>query len=369
MRWCLALGIVLAALIAATVTVAVRRPRAAVATHADEPDEPEASMEPAPSQLRVSAPSRREARSATARSTAAQIIGRVLQPAGEEISFDDLTVAADDGARTIEARVFPDGRFTIHLPGGQYAVAATLGNWVGLAPSVTARPDAGRELAIQLGKPAAIRGHVRGPDGVEITVRASLAGRNDWQEGAADDDGDFALEQLTPGRAYDLAFEGIGLRTTTLRSVTAPADGVAATVIALPVLRGAIGLSVSPPVKIARSAESRSTTRAPYRRAIAQKTTATTTARATHAAALCSSAAWTTPAGSSSPSPTGRPAWSWSPSVAVGISRSRSRSHRSAIPTPSASTHPAGRIRSAPSRRRPCRLLQHDRRRRRLQGH
>jgi hypothetical protein len=240
MRWCLALGIVLAALIAATVKVAARRPRPVMATHTDESDRPEALPESAPSPT-PSLTASRQWRAAPARSAAGELFGRVLAPPGEETSFEGLTVVADGGQRTIEARVFPDGRFTIHLPAGPYALTATLDDWVGSVPNVGARPDRGREVAIQLGPPAAIRGHVRGPDGSAIMVRASLAGHRERQEGTVDGDGDFAFEQLLPGRVYDLTFEGAGLRTTTLRSVMAPAQEVAASVVALPVLRGAVG--------------------------------------------------------------------------------------------------------------------------------
>jgi hypothetical protein len=241
MRWCLALGIVLVALIAATAKVATRPARTVAARHADETDETEARPELTPSAAQLLAPVARESRAAPPRAAPAQLFGRVLPPLGEETSFDDLTVVADNGVRTVEASVFPDGRFTIHLPAGQYAVTATLDNWVGTVPSVAARPDRGREVAIQLGEPAAISGHVHGPDGVAITVRASLAGHGERQGVTADDNGEFAIEQLVPGRVYDLTFEGPGMRTTTLRSVTAPADGVAAVIVALPVLRGAVG--------------------------------------------------------------------------------------------------------------------------------
>ncbi len=254
MRWCLALGLVLAALIATTVKVAARRARTVVATHTEETDQPAAPAESTPSSARPSTAAPQPSRAAPARSAVAQLFGRVLPPPGEETSFDALTVVADSGARRIEAQVFPDGRFTIHLPAGQYALTATLGDWVGAVPSVAARPGRGREVAIQLGAPASIRGHVQGPDGFAITVRASLAGHRERQDTAADDDGDFTLEQLIPWGVYDLTFEGSGLRTTTLRSVTAPAEGVAAVVVALPILRGAVGFPAGDHCPITRVA-------------------------------------------------------------------------------------------------------------------
>jgi hypothetical protein len=243
MRWCLALGILLVALVALTVRVSTRRPRTVTAA-ADEA-EPELSgtpREPTSLSERPSTPgARRPPGRAFSHTTAAHLFGRVLPSVDEGGSFEDLTVTADDGARSFEARIFPDGRFSIHLPAGQYAVAASLGDQVGIAPSVTARPGAERELTIQLGLAASIRGHVRGPDGVAITARLSLAGRESWQQTVDSEDGDFAFDALIPGRRYDLSFAGDDLRTTTLRSVTAPAEGVAALIDALPVLRGAIG--------------------------------------------------------------------------------------------------------------------------------
>jgi hypothetical protein len=246
MRWCVALGIVLAALVALTVRVSAHRPRT-VTVIADEP-EPEQPVAPRGPKLFRARPSAIEAPRTSpprlAHLAAAHVFGRVRPSVDEETSLEGLTVTADDGVRSLEARVFSDGRFSLHLPAGQYAVTASSGDRVGFVPSVAARPGVERELTIQLGLDAAIRGHVRGPEGVTVSVRVSLAGREiseqtvDPSEG---DDGDFAIGGLIPGRSYDLAFTGDDLRTTTLRSVTAPAEGLAAVVDALPVLRGAIG--------------------------------------------------------------------------------------------------------------------------------
>jgi hypothetical protein len=243
MRWCVALGIVLAALVALTVKVSARRPRAVMALADEaEPDQPDAPRElTPPSAQPPAAEMRRTPWRGLVHTAAAHIFGRVLASVDEEASFEDLTVTADDGARSLEARVLPDGRFSLHLSPGQYVVTASLGDLVGIAPSVAARPGAERELTIQLRSAAAIRGHIRGPDGVEISVRVSLAGRDSWQQTVDTEDGDFALEALVPGRSYDLSFAGKNLRTTTLRSVTAPAKGVAAVIEALPILYGAVG--------------------------------------------------------------------------------------------------------------------------------
>jgi len=242
MRWCLALGIVLVALVALTVKVSRRRPRTVTTVANEVEPETGAPREPTPLPAQPSArQARRPPGPAFAHAAAAHLFGRVLALVDEEASFEDLTVTADNGARSFEARVFPDGRFDIHIPPGQYAVTASVGGQVGIAPSVAARPGAERALTIQLGLAASISGHVRGPDGVAVQVRLSVAGRDSWQQTVDTDDGDFAFEALIPGRSYDLSFAGDDLRTTTLRSVTAPAQGVAAGIDALPILRGVIG--------------------------------------------------------------------------------------------------------------------------------
>ena len=241
MRWCAALGVLLVALVALTVRVSTRRTQAVVMSSADDVEEPALRPPTRPAAQPFVAPARSANLPTLAHSAAAHIFGRVLPLTDEEDSFEGLSVTADDGARAFEARVFSDGRFGFHLPGGQYAVTASLGDRVGIVPSVAARPGAERALTIQLGLAAAIRGHVRGPDGVAISVRVSLAGRETCQQTVDTEHGDFAVEALIPGRSYDLTFTGDDLHTITLRSVTAPAEGVAAVIDALPILRGAVG--------------------------------------------------------------------------------------------------------------------------------
>lgn len=249
MRWCVALGIVLVALVALTVKVSTRRPRAATTVvHDDE------EVIVVPQRAVAPPPSRRVTGLPHARGRVSHLWGRALAPPGADVSFDALTVTADDGARSFEAEVSPDGHFSIHLPAGQYAVTASLGDQIGIAPSVAAPTGAARELTIQLGLAAAIRGHVRGPDGVAISVRVSLAGHDTSEQTIDTEDGDFAVDALVPGRSYDLTFAGDDLRTTTLRSVTAPAEGVAAVIEALPVLRGAVGFPVEANCPIVRVA-------------------------------------------------------------------------------------------------------------------
>ncbi|HEY6475935.1 MAG TPA: hypothetical protein VI456_05090 [Polyangia bacterium] len=98
-----------------------------------------------------------------------------------------------------------------------------------------------RDLLDKASGPAVIRGQARGPEGAAISVRASLAGRRERGRRIRVERGEFQISGLLFGRSYDLTFDGPNLRTTTLRAVTAPADGVEATLDPLPVLRGAIG--------------------------------------------------------------------------------------------------------------------------------
>jgi hypothetical protein len=98
-----------------------------------------------------------------------------------------------------------------------------------------------RELLDRAQAPAVIRGQARGPEGVSIRVSAWLTGKRERSRWIRVDNGAFEIPGLLFGRSYDLTFTGPDLRPTTLRSVTAPADGVEARLEPLPVLRGAIG--------------------------------------------------------------------------------------------------------------------------------
>jgi hypothetical protein len=240
MRSFVALGIVLALLVALTVTVAPRRHHRRpppVPVEQDEEASPAVPATPPPSPE-----TRRPPPPAVRSSAPAHLFGQVVAPAGEAVELDDgLEVTADDGTRTISARVSDDGHFDLHVPPGQYTVEAAIGSWIGLAAGVAARAGGERELTIALGPAVALSGTLRAPAGASVTVRVSLAGRTDWETGTVGDDGAFEVSGLSPGRAYDLSFSGPEVRTTTLRSLTAPAADLRARVDALPLLRGAIG--------------------------------------------------------------------------------------------------------------------------------
>ncbi len=104
-----------------------------------------------------------------------------------------------------------------------------------------------RDLLDQAEGPATIRGNARGPEGAAISVRASPAGKRERGRRIRVENGAFEIPGLVFGRSYDLTFDGPNLRQTTLRSVTAPAEGVEARLDPVPVLRGAIGFSAGGP--------------------------------------------------------------------------------------------------------------------------
>jgi hypothetical protein len=114
---------------------------------------------------------------------------------------------------------------------------------------VTAETD--REVTIRLEPAVAVSGRLHGAGGGPsladgpLSLRAVRAGGEiDAGEGDVDDDdGTFSIDGLRAGQAYDLVFAGRGLRTTTVRGVVAPAEGLDVTLTRLPVLHGAVGFA------------------------------------------------------------------------------------------------------------------------------
>ena len=166
MRWCAALAVVLVALVVMTVRT-IRRP------HRHPPPVDPESVELAPPPPAPSGASfsslvvRRES------SGIAHLRGRVLFPAGERDSDDDISVVAEDGTRKVHARVQEDGGYQLHLPSGRYTLIASAGELVGVVPDVLARAGATHDIDIRLAAGAAIKGKLRTPGGV-VVVRASL---------------------------------------------------------------------------------------------------------------------------------------------------------------------------------------------------
>jgi hypothetical protein len=238
MRWILALALVLLVLVGLTVRIGTRRTKRAPATEPREADvEPVAPPRHVPPARSPLGPAPRE------RTGVAHLKGRVLVPEGEEDAgeLSGLEVVADDGARSFDARLSGGGRFAFHLPPGRYTLTASAGDLVGAALDVPARAGTEREVDIRLGPGAKISGVVRAPAGLEVGVKATIAGETS-EVGVADmGDGTFQVTGLVPGRRYDLAFSGPKLRTATLRGLVAPAEGQEIVVDPLAVVRGAIG--------------------------------------------------------------------------------------------------------------------------------
>jgi hypothetical protein len=230
MRWCVALALVLVALVVMTVKTWRRAPRGpAAAPPALADTDPPATMPPP-------APAPPAARHDS--SGIAHVRGRVFFPAGEEAT-NDLEVLAENGARALTAQILEGGRFQIHLPPGRYTFVATAGELVGSTPDVLARSGADRDVDIRLAVGAAIRGRLHGL--ADVFVSASPAGGGEDTGIPEVEDGRFSVGGLIPGRRYDVTFQGPSVRTLTLAGVTAPADGLDVELLARAKITGAIG--------------------------------------------------------------------------------------------------------------------------------
>ncbi len=254
MRWCVALSLVLVALIVATVKITSHKPRRVA--HAPIEDR-EAALDDRPAHAETSPGPLRPFQTESAprptwhaapvshpvRAPVVHLHGRVLPPVGtdaEEV-FDDLEVIADDGTRAVTARLSSGGRFSFHLPPGRYTLHAAAGDLAGMTTDVPAGGEDDRDIAIQLGPAATIAGNLTAPDDAEITLLASVVGATHATGPLSVEPGKFSIEGLIPGRRYDLVFSGPKVRTSTLRSIAAPARALEVALAALPVVRGTIG--------------------------------------------------------------------------------------------------------------------------------
>lgn len=254
MRWCVALSLILVALIVTTVGITFHNPRRVA--HAPL-DDREAELGDQPARAATPATPLRpyQAESAPrpiwhaapvahrARAPVVHLQGRVMLPPGTDAEdvLDGLEVIADDGTRTVTARLGPGGRFSFHLPPGRYTLDAEAGDLSGMTTDVSAGAEDDRDIAIQLGPAATIGGNLTGPDDAEITVLASAVGATHAIGPLSVEPGKFSIEGLIPGRRYDLTFTGPKIRKATLRSIAAPASALEVALAALPVVRGTIG--------------------------------------------------------------------------------------------------------------------------------
>ncbi|HMC95453.1 MAG TPA: hypothetical protein VKO16_11855 [Polyangia bacterium] len=254
MRWCVALSLVLVALIVTTVRITFRKPQHVA--HAPV-DDREAELDDQPAHAESPAGPLRPYQTESAprptwhpapvghraRAPVVHLHGRVLPPSGGDADdvFDGLEVIADDGTRTVTARLSSGGRFSFHLPPGRYTLYAEAGDFSGMTTDVPTGGEDDRDIAIQLGPAATIGGTLTGPDDAEITVLASAVGATHATGQLSVEPGKFSIEGLIPGRRYDLVFSGPKIRTATLRSIAAPASALEVALAARPVVRGTIG--------------------------------------------------------------------------------------------------------------------------------
>jgi hypothetical protein len=237
MRAVVALAVVLLVLVGLTIRVATHKTKRPPPVEPEETDvEPVAPRRTVPPERWSLGPAPRE------HAGVAHINGRATLPADEgDSDLSDLSVVADDGARTFSARVSDGGRFAFHLPAGRYTLTASAGDLVGAVFDVVVHGGSERTVDIPLGAGAKISGAVRAPEDAAISVKATVAGEA-GEAGAGDaSDGAFEVAGLVPGRRYDLTFSGPTVRTATLRGVLAPAADQDVIVDALAVIRGAIG--------------------------------------------------------------------------------------------------------------------------------
>ena len=257
------LGLALVALLVEFKRVLQRPRRGAespppVEAEVDQPIAP--APEPLPSSSSASswAPPRPAPPRRPTRIGVAHLKGRVVAPAGDEQiasdfadALDDLTVVADNGRSSVRAQRKPKSdRFELHLPPGRYTLTANAGDLVGVEPNLWLGDGVAREVTITLEPAVTVTGQIRGaiPDDASSMVLYALRPGTTFVQGrgAMDGDGDgnsFTFSGLRDGHSYDLVFSGEGIRTTTIRGVSAPLEGLQVTLARLPVLRGAVGFA------------------------------------------------------------------------------------------------------------------------------
>jgi hypothetical protein len=172
----------------------------------------------------------------------ARIHGRVV---GRDLGPGALKLKVEDQARSYDPKVEPDGAFEMNLPPGSYSILATSGNEVAIAQVDNLAENEDREVTLVLTEGAAISGRIEGCDGpcVDASIRAEmLGGRLVTASSGSDEHGEFAIDGLAPGRSYDLVFAVAGKRRLVVHDVTAPREGLLATLEPAATLNGGFGL-------------------------------------------------------------------------------------------------------------------------------
>jgi len=173
----------------------------------------------------------------------ARIRGRVI---GSAAALEKLDLVVQDETREYQPLVEDDGTFEIHLPVGSYTITATADNQIGVAEVLGLAADETRDVVLALGDGVAIRGRVEGCKGpcTQVSIQVQGPGAPREQEGIETDaKGEFAVESLLPGKSYELTFEAPGMRRLVLSGITAPRQGVLATLEPAASLAGGFGLA------------------------------------------------------------------------------------------------------------------------------
>lgn len=172
----------------------------------------------------------------------AKIHGRMLS---RTALHERVELKLDDGTRDYQPEIDKDGVFEMNLPPGSYALMATAGDEVAVAEVDGLATGEDREVVLTLGPGVAIEGRVEGCDGpcVDACVRAELPGTHLMAAmSSCDDNGEFALDGLPPGKTYDLVFQGEGRRRLTVHAMAAPRSDLLVTLEPAASLSGGFGI-------------------------------------------------------------------------------------------------------------------------------
>jgi TusA-related sulfurtransferase len=172
----------------------------------------------------------------------ARIHGRVV---GVEKADDIPELNVEDGTHSYHAAVEDDGRFEINLPAGSYTLVAAASNRIAAAEVADLAEDEDRDITLVLGLGVSIQGRVGGPEEVfqAASIQATRSGTAPASSGV-ETTGEFSLDGLIPGKAYDVVVSAPGMRRVLLENVVAPKAGLVLNLEPAPSLRGGFGLAV-----------------------------------------------------------------------------------------------------------------------------